>query len=244
VARPRKANGSTRRIKALFFGAPNAGKTRLLGTAALDERTAPIAIGDFDGGGEDTLEGLPGEGTDWVRIPLTDWPDDFNNFYERVRDNDEGFRSIAVDSLSEVHILMLMNCLNDGRPSREKEPDLIQEGDYGTAMVQLRRFTRYLKDLPVHVFYTSHQRDAIYPKEGSVIIPSMAGKAAVEIPGLMSVVGYLTMMENGNGDVERVMLLQNYAKIRTKVRTPWGVEAPDEIVDPTMTKLFDTLHIK
>jgi hypothetical protein len=225
------------------FGPPNGGKTHFLGTASLDERTAPIAILDFDGGIE-TLDGLPGFGETWFHIPLSVWPDDFNEAYERLRANDEGFKSVAVDSLSEVHIQMLMSCLDDGRPSREKEPDLIQEGDYGTALVQIRRFSRYMKDLPLHVFYTSHQADKTYPKEGMVVIPSLAGKAAVEIPGLMSVVGYLSLMENGDGETERVLALQNYAKIRTKVRTPWGVEAPDEIASPTVTKLFDALHVK
>src|SRR5436189_5758549 len=102
MARSRRAPETKRKLKALFFGPPNAGKTRLVGTAALDERSAPVAILDFEGGVMDTLEGLPGEGTDWVHIPLHTWPDDFNNAYERVAQNDEGFRSAAIDSLSEV----------------------------------------------------------------------------------------------------------------------------------------------
>lgn len=245
MARPRRTTSeSTRRVKALFFGPPNGGKTHLLGTAALDERTAPIAILDFEGGVEDTLEGLPGEGSDWFRIEAREWPDEFNTAYERVRQNDEGFKSVAIDSLSEVHILMLMACLEDGKPSRDKEPDLIQQGDYGVGLVQLRRFTRYFRDLPLHVFYTAHHKDDVSPKEGAIILPNFAGRAAIEIPGLMSLCGYLALSENAEGETERVLLLQNYAKIRTKVRTPWGVEAPDEIINPTITSVFDVLKVK
>jgi hypothetical protein len=60
----------------------------------------------------------------------------------------------------------------------------------------------------------------------------------------MSLCGYLALSENEEGETERILALQNYAKIRTKVRTPWGVDAPDEIVNPTITSVFDMLQVK
>lgn len=229
-------------MKTLIFGPPKvAGKTHFLGTAAHDERTAPVAALDFEGGMIDVLETMPGWGTDFVHIPIASW-DDMNEAYARIQENDEGFRSVGVDSLSETHIFALMDLLNDGRPSREKEPDLIQEGDYGIALVQLRRFTRMFRDLPLHVFYTSHSTEKAMPKEGLVTLPSLAGKAAFEIPGLMTVVGYLTQIEDEEGETQRALLLQNYAKLRIGVRAPWGVEVPDEIIDPTVGKLLDALQ--
>jgi hypothetical protein len=57
-------------------------------------------------------------------------------------------------------------------------------------------------------------------------------------------VGYLALGEDEEGKTQRILLLQNYAKIRTKVRTPWGIEAPDEIVDPTITDILDALNYK
>ncbi len=243
--RTKKATAKTayqRFANSLIFGPAGHGKTYLLGTAVFDERTCPIAVLDFEGGVLDVLTGLPGEGTDWVHMPIHTW-DDFNQAYERLRVNDEGFRSAGVDSISETHIFALLNLLEDGKPSREKEPDLIQQGDYGVALIQLRRLVRAFRDLPMHTFFTSHYRDEKDPREGLVKVPSMAGKAAIEIPGLMTLVGYLALAENEEGDVERILLLQNYAKIRTKVRMPWGVEAPDEILDPTVTKLLDALHV-
>lgn len=224
-----------------MFGPPKHGKTHLIGTAAHDERTSPCAGIDFDGGMLEVLETMPGWGTDFIHIPIKTW-DDFNTAYERIRDNDEGFKSTAIDSLSETHIFSLMNLLEDGKPSREKEPDLIQQGDYGVALVQLRRLTRYFRDLPMHVFYTAHHKEEVSPKEGLITTVNLAGKAAIEIPGLMSMVGYLALSENEEGDTGRILLLQNYAKIRTGVRAPWGVKAPDEIEDPTVGKILDALH--
>lgn len=244
MARKRSAPAEVsrnRRCKGLIYGPPKHGKTHLLGTAAFDERTAPHACFDFEGGVEDVLETMPGYGTDFIRIPIQTWQD-FNEAYARVDENDEGFKSTSLDSLSETHIFTLMNLLEDGKPSREKEPDLIQQGDYGVGLVQLRRLVRKMRDLPLHVFYTAHQKEDTDRKEGLITTVNLAGKAAIEIPGLMSLVGYLALGENEEGETQRILLLQNYAKIRTGVRMPWGMEAPDEIEDPTITSILDALH--
>ncbi|HEY7417328.1 MAG TPA: AAA family ATPase [Ktedonobacteraceae bacterium] len=237
---PKKVETS-RRCKGLIFGPPKHGKTHLIGTAAHDDRTAPCAGIDFEGGMTDVLETMPGWGTDFIHIPIHTW-EDFNDAYERVRANDEGFKSVAIDSLSETHIFALMTLLNDGKPSREKEPDLIQQGDYGVGLVQLRRLVRYFRDLPVHVFYTAHHKDDVDPREGLIKTVNLAGKAAIEIPGLMSLVGYLALSANEEGDTQRILLLKNYPKFRVGVRSGWGIEAPDEIADPTVTRILDTLQ--
>lgn len=230
-----------RNINALIFGPPGHGKTHFLGTAALDERSAPIALLDFEGGVLDVLQGLPGEGSAWVHIPIHSW-EDFNQAYERLRVNDEGFQSCGIDSLSETHIFAVMNILEEEGGKRQ-DPDAVQQQDWGKALIQLRRLVRYFRDLPMHSFYTAHHKDEVDAREGLVKMVSLAGKAANEIPGLMTLVGYLALSQDEEGHAERVLLLQNYAKIRTKVRTPWGVEAPDEIVDPTVSKVLDVLHV-
>lgn len=243
---PRTKKGtslSDRKIKALIFGPPGHGKTHFLGTAVFDERTSPICILDFDGGVLDVLTGLPGEGTDWVSIPIKTW-EDYNAAYERLKTNDEGFKSCAIDSLSETHIFALMHILDENevrRKAKGDNPDMLQQADYGVGLIQLRRLVRYFRDLPVHTFYTAHHKDDVVPKEGLVTMVNLAGKAAIEVPGLMTVTGYLALSDDDEGNTQRVLLLQNYAKIRTKVRTPWGVTSPDEIVDPTVTSLLDAL---
>lgn len=233
-------NQKKKRCKGLIYGPPKHGKTYFLGTAAFDERTAPMALLDFEGGALDVLEDMPGWGTDIIHMPIHQW-EDFNEAYERLYVNDEGFKSTGLDSLSETHIFALMNLLEDGRPSREKNPDLIEQGDYGVGLVQLRRLVRKLRDLPIHVFYAAHHKDDVDRKEGSITTVNLAGKAAVEIPGLMSVVGYLALSEDEEGETQRLLLLQNYPKIRIGVRAPYGAKVPDEIEDPTVTKLLDAM---
>jgi len=76
-------------------------------------------------------------------------------------------------------------------------------------------------------------------------LPSLSGQMAEEITGLMSVVGYLAEFEEANDqdvmETHRTLLLKNFPKFRTKARSPWGVKIPDEIIDPTVTSLLDTL---
>lgn len=231
-----------KRINALVFGPPKLGKTHFLGTAAFDERTAPMALLDFEGGVLDVLEDMPGFGTDLIHIPVRTW-DDLNEAYARVEENTEGFKSVAIDSISETHIFALLNILDEEHERREdkgENTDLIQQGDYGTALVQLRRLVRTFRDLPLHTFFTSHSKDEIVTGEGMVKMPSMAGKAATEIPGLMTLIGYLTMDSEG----VRTLLLnpEEYPRHRIGARAGWGIKIPDMIQDPTVTAVLDALN--
>lgn len=249
TTKPRSANAAVkdkpRRIKALIFGPPGHGKTYFIGTAVFDKRTTPIAILDFEGGTEDVLDGLPGQGTDWVSYKIQTW-DDFNEVYNEILvPNERGFKAVAIDSLSEAYIFAFMQLLDAEKVKREDKdinPDMIQQGDYGVVLTQMRRLTRKFKDLPMHVFYTAHHRDDTDPKLGLIKLPNFPGKGAIELPGMMTVCGYLALGLNEDGETQRVLLLQNYAKIAAKVRTKWGLKVPDEIEDPTITDLLDVLQ--
>lgn len=240
--RPRRTTDedyALRRIKCLIYGPAGQGKTHFLGTASMDERTAPILILDFEGGVLSTLEGLPGYKETWDYMQIRSWAD-YNKAFERLDKNEEGFRCVAVDSISETHKFALYNII-EKEEDRRKNPDLIEQGDYGTASVQINRLVRSFRDLPMHVFFTAHAKDETDPREGLVKKPMMAGRVAEEVPGMMEVVGYLAWTEDEEGEMKRTLLLQNWPKVRVKVRTPWGKEAPDEIYDPTVTTLLDTL---
>lgn len=230
-----------RKFKGLFYGPPGHGKTVLLGTAAQDERTAPILILDFEGG-TDSLAGMPGEGTDYVIERIRGW-EDYNTQFARLQANDEGFKSTGVDSLAETHIGALLTILEQEK-RRRNDPDALQIQDYGKAMIQVRRFVREFRDLDMHVFYTAHSREEKDPREGLVTVPSFSGKLAYEVPGMLSLSGYLALATDEDGETYRTLLLNNYAKIRTKVRMPWGATPPDEIDNPTIARVLDVLGYK
>jgi len=222
-----------RYVKSLFFAPSGAGKTVLIGTAQEDERTAPMLFLDFEGGDE-SLAGL-----DVDIVEIRSW-EDWNETYEMLMSGDHGYKSIGVDSISETHKWALLTILDKEKDTR-KNPDLLEQRDYGTATVQMRRLLRAFRDLPMHVFFSAHAKEVEIPREGRVRVPDLSGQMAEEVPGLMSVVGYLAQYEE-EGELHRLLLLHSYPKFRIKVRTPWKVEVPSELEDPTITSLLDLLN--
>lgn len=248
---PKKAKADTGdRIKALIYSDPNSGKTRLLGTAGQDERTAPMFHLDFEGGTK-TLDGMPGfvkldtieqtipSGATFVSVRVRGW-DDFNDAFERLRVNDDGFKSCSLDSTSETHNYAIEQILEDESEKR-KDADHVEQQDYGKALIQLRRLVREFRDLPLHFFCTAHSKDFTHPKRGMIQVPNLYGKGAFEIPGLLETVGYLSVEQDEEGAEFRTLLLRNFPKLNLKVRTAWGVEAPEFIDNPTITLLLDAL---
>lgn len=242
----------TRYVKALFFAPGGHGKTHLLGTAQEDERTYPMLFLDFEGG-EDTLVGL-----DIDVVAIRSWPD-----YDEVYDilvsgkhwklpgstlrEGEKYKSIGLDSISETHIWALLSVLARNAHRREdsetRDPDALEQRDYGIASTQMRRLMRDFRDLPMHVFYTSGSKEVRERKIGMVKVPALAGQMADEAVHIPSVVGYLAIAPNEDtGEDDRILVLKGQG-FRTKVRTPWGVRVPPEIEDPSIGKLLDVLRV-
>lgn len=236
-----------RHAKMLVFSPPGHGKTHLLGTAQEDERTSPMLLLDFEGGDE-SLAGL-----DIDVMSIRAWSD-YDEAYELLSSEDHStfpgstlpdggrYRSVGLDSTSETHIWALLQIL-DKNKVRRNEPDLIEQGDYGIASTQMRRLLREFRDLPLHIFYTSTSKEIKERRVGQVKVPALAGQMSEEIVSLVSVAGYLAKSVNDDDEEERILILQNYPGFRTKVRTKWFRDAPDEIINPTITSLLDALEI-
>jgi len=231
---------SNRFLKCLIHAPSGAGKTRLIATANDDERTSPMLLIDYEGG----TQSLVGRDIDIERI--RSW-EDYNRVYTMLS-GEHQYKSIGLDSISETHTFALLAQLVAGDRKRSI-PDLLEQGDYGIALVQMRRLLRTFRDLPVHVFCTATSKSDIDPREGTVIKPALAGAFSDEVMGIFDVVAYLALSDIPNPDTNenethRVMVLKNYPKFRTKIRIPQELDAevPDEIVDPTVTSLMDILH--
>lgn len=242
-------------LKALIFGPSGAGKTSLLGTAQQDERTYPMLLLDFEGGSE-SLAGLAID-----VAPIRQW-NDYNEVFEALASGEhwtlpgsslkkgETYKSLGIDSISETHTFALLSILEDEGDSR-RDPDLIEQRDYGKASTQMRRLLREFRDLDLHVFYTSHAKEIEEKGVGRVKVPSMAGQVAEEVVGLMSMVGYLAQWEDEDGEVNRSLLLRNQPKFRTKLRTPWmrseeeiaAAGIPDEVDNPSISDLLDLVDV-
>jgi hypothetical protein len=196
---------------------------------------------DYEGG-TSTLDG-------WDPIidmtKIRSWSD-FDDAYYMLKSGKHPYNSVAIDSISESHIFALLTQLDSSTRTRTI-PDLLEQGDYGVALVQMRKMLRKFRDLPMHVFVSCMDKTEDDPRQGRVQKPALAGALADEAPGIFEMVAYLALsdIQNEDGELEthRYLLLQNQTKIRTKVRMPYGVIAPDYIEDPTITQILDTLRV-
>lgn len=227
--------GDRRYFKGLIHAPPGHGKTHFLGSAQEDDRTFPMLFLDFESGWE-SLAGL-----DIDVAEVRSWRDADEAIELLQSDSEENdYRSVGFDSISEWHRWALLHSL-DKHKSHRKNPDKFEWDDYNEVSVLLRRRLRRIRDLNMHVFFAAHSQDKEIPRMGRIVVPDLAGKMSDEVAGMVSTVGYLALFENDEGEEDRVLLLRNNPKYRVKARTPWKESIPEEIEDPDVTTLLDTL---
>lgn len=218
--------------KVLVHAPPGHGKTHFLGTAQEDERTSPMAFLNFEGG-DLTLGGLD--------IDVFDMRDmqDYKEAKRMLADPKTPYRSVGVDSVTETQVGGFLSILD--KDKNRGDADLMAQQDWGVSLVQMRRFIRDFKWLPMHSFFTALSKDDVVARVGQVKTPAIQGAFQYELPGVVDVVAYMAL-EEVEGGVERVLLLHSAPKFSVKARTPWGVVIPAEIgPDPTIGDLLDTL---
>lgn len=208
-----------------MFGPNGQGKTTFAATAQLDKRTSPALLIDFEGG-EDSLAGL-----DIDMTKVRSWQD-YNVVYRELASGKTPYRTLILDSISETGIFAQLDLLDKTSRNRS-DPDQLELRDYGKINIQMRRFLRTFRDLPMHVIFTSSARDSEEPRVGLVKVPALGGQAAADLVGLVNVSTYLALtVDEDSGEERRALLLKNHAKFRVKARTPWGVtDIPDEIIE-------------
>lgn len=218
-------------IKALIFSPPGHGKTRFLGSAQLDERTAPMAFLNFEAG-DSTLAGLDLDVFDMRNM------DDYKEAKRMLADPRSPYKSIGIDSVTETQVAGMLSILD--KDKSRADPDQLAQQDWGISLVQMRRFIRDFKFLPKHVFFTALAKDDVVSRVGAVKTPAVQGAFQFELPGIVDIVAYLALDEAGETGVERWLLLHSNPKFSVKSRTPWNANVPSELgPNPTITDLLD-----
>lgn len=230
ITKPDKA----RYLKMMVYGPSGQGKTRFMASAQDDPRTLPALVLDAEAG----TDSLAGKDIDVARIVRFA---DFNEVYRHLTSPDNKYKSVIFDSATELQQMGLLEILKADSANR-RDKDAYQQQDWGKILLMMRRLVRQFRDLPVHTFFSALAKDDIDPRAGQIKKPRFQGSFAEDMISLMDVVSYLALAPGDKeGEVKRVLLLNNQAQFRVKCRVPYEGNVPDAITDPTVGKLLDVL---
>jgi phage nucleotide-binding protein len=225
-------------LKFLIYGYPGIGKTVFCATAQKDARAKDALLIDFEGG---TLS-IADSDIDVVRV--TDFKQ-FNDVYEFLHSEstkaNPRYRTVILDSMTEIQKLNMASVIGSAMISNpNKDPDRPLIDDWGKSQEQMRKLIRAFRDLKMHVFVTALAQEIKDERDGSITVkPSLPGKLADEVCGMLDIVGYLGMLEKtveGQRVLVRQMLVQPMGKFIAKDRS----DRLGQIVEnPTVTSVLD-----
>lgn len=237
-------------LKMLFYSPAGHGKTTLLGTAIGDPRLCPMLFVDFEAGTKsikskvlrldlDDLGKVKPEIGKAHAVRIKAW-EDFNVVYNFLANEDHGYQSVAIDSLTEVNYLNLTTIVGKEVELSDHDPDIAYQEDYLRSIAQMRRLIRFFRDLPMHVFFTAGASEFTDARTKKMQYrPGLTGKLVMELPGLVDTIGYLAVVEDGD-ETYRCLFVQPTEKFMAKDRSEGGILG-DEIEEPTLPELLDTL---
>lgn len=240
-------------LKALIYSPAGHGKTVLLGTGAGDPRLSPMLIADFEGGvrsiaskihlvklaelgkAKPTLDKI-----DVVRIQS--W-NDFDDLYDFLDSDKNPYKSIGLDSLSEMNYLNLQTVVGQAATDNTRhDPDVAQQQDYLRSQAQMRKLIRFFRDLNMHVIFAAGALEAREPRTKKYQFrPALVGQLVKEIPGLVDTLGYLAIVEEENGNTYRALFVQPTERFMAKDRSEGG-KLGEYIVNPTLPMILDILE--
>ena len=174
-----------RGISFCIFGDPGVGKTTLATT--LPEGETLIV---------NTEAGLgPTLGTNHIIFNLNENLSQLEELYRDIRTRQDTFKNIVLDNVSELEQWMI----NTLTKSRKK--DFVELKEYGDTAYKMREYIRLFRDLVYNgqnvVFNAWEQPLEIQRSPGGEVktkaFPKLSKKLAIELCGLVDVVGHLEM---------------------------------------------------
>lgn len=211
-----KETASRKPLKVLLYGPAGAGKTTYAATFP-----DPVFL-DLEGGLRSTVEVKS-----VLRFPPN--PEDeivssgqIGEFYALCRGFDPKkapFKTIVIDSLNEVQVLVTKRVLAAYPQSRQMEDQLTYQ-DYGKIGRDVLKIISLFLKLPYHIVFTAVETPREY--EGQEVHPKFAGKMIwPELQRWVEQVGYVHVIKGEGGKPEHVVSYhlspQYVAKSRLKI---------------------------
>jgi hypothetical protein len=220
------------------------GKTTFASSACDDSRTAPVLVLDFEGGA--ALRFMEKDPSTYT-IRRIRSVNDLNAIYEYLAKGNHPYKSVVVDSLTEIQKLGLFEFVyGTDKVTNAFKGDILniktaEIQHWGKSHNQVAMMIRYFRDLPIHSIFTTLTQTVKDELTGKISYTvALPGKQADEIPGIPDIVGYMHTIKQKEGLV-RVMDVQPDGRVKAKDRT--NALGPG-VMNPTVPKMLDMIWKK
>jgi hypothetical protein len=158
--------------------------------------------------------------------------------YEVTEKNVRRYRSVIIDSLSEVQKYCMYQLLGItvGGARLDSETPETSFTEWGKQLEMIRLLVRTFRDLPMHVVFVCSEQVAEDEKKRRIRRPNLSGKLAGEVQGFLDTVGYMVLFKGEDGEYKRRLYITPGQTFQAKHRLPGNTVA--YIEDPTMAKLL------
>lgn len=201
----------------------------------------PVLFIDIEGGTTSLRHSYPEVHT----VRVTTWKE-MQEVYNALADGEGGYRTVVLDSLTEIqkfNMYSIMNDLTQKRP--DLDPDVPGMREWGKNLEQMRKYIRAFRDLDMHTIFTALNMVDKDQKTGATTMqPMLSGKLAKEAAAFLDVVGYYYVKQIGSGEdmeFKRLLLTQ---KTDSQVAKDRSGRLPMIIESPTMETIYNFMQFE
>lgn len=254
-------------LKALIYGNAGAGKTRLVGTSALDDRMYPCLYLNYGGNPVSirTYERLP------LVIDITKLSD-FNAIYDYLAKGqpkthpvyteivepsgiEEPFKCVIIDQLTDLQNFVFFQVAHPNGLPPATIPKKRGFDEYNKVKYFCDNFTDLFYKLPLHVIFTAWEQSIDKDKypDSCDVMPMFEGASRKSIAGRALLVGriqpkqalpnaLLSVLKRQKEEPEyNVIFFESKGNFLAK--NQYGGTLPKYLCDPTMTQILDGIKI-
>jgi len=237
-------------MAALFYGRPGTGKTTIGATFP-----KPAVLLDIREKGTDSISNIKG-----IKVGKIEEWEEFEDMYWYLKEAQHGYKTVIVDQLTALQAVAMRKAFKD---TGKEEGDHASKRIFGVASGLMNEWLLKYRDLvdeEINIVFIAHDRitgggdegsgeDEIDPMVGPRVMPSVASTigAAVKLIGNTFIKETYSIQQQGKlkkkvRQVQYGMRLGPHGYYTTKVRAPFGIAAPEILVDPTYDKLMAVMR--
>ncbi len=168
---------------------------------------------------------------------ITCW-EDLEEAFEYLRKSDHQYKSVVIDSLTEVQKKLHEHIVHKFPGKRRDYEDLMSQSDWGYAIDRMRKMCRAFRDLPMNVVFIALDQTEMSEEE-TITQPALSGKTlSAELLGWVDAAIYCPGPQKDEDGNQHYIGQTIPAKgRRAKLRVPPGVNPP-AVIDLSFKALY------